>query len=777
MIVKKIVTGMNKGKIPIILFWVILTLWLGLVYAPNFINRTETNYDPPPNSEAARGIELYNEYFPDKANELEHIFVVHSNKSLLTPEFEKFTHDLYDRLNQTYTDRIISYMGYYTVYHTDLDFTKDNFISENETTSIILLKLDGDLSFQQEQVSIIRGIVKTLENKDFNTYVIGDAEMAEDTIVNVEKDLSRIDSITIPLVFIALAFLLRNWRYFFISILPIILSIITSFGLLERYVYFTGNIIQSFIPSVIVSLTLGVGIDYNLFLLTRFREERLKGNTVIDSVHKMMKHAGHTVFTSGLTLSISLFGLIFFPISLFQSIGIAIAVAIVILLIINLTFTPALLLLVGHLIESKQKNIDKQNHEKKINTRSFGYKIGKFATKYKVILLIIILIATLPLSIQLISTNPQSQMEFYAPQDSESSMGFTYLRDDFSPGMMGPLKVVISPLNESTVWDEWVINSIIDFVNTTIKEVSINETAFMSHAWMNGQAVTYQSINMMTNPKSAYYNYTFAKLYRENAFEYVNGDSLNNSYAAYIDIILPEDPFSPEAMDLVDQISDVAKKTFDGNFEYGFVGITAISNDATEYTYNEFPLMILFVVIAIYALIGLMFRSFFLPLRLILTIALTISFIYGAATVVFQYNTFLNVLFPSLNVVEVVFWMVPIMSFSIILGLGIDYDIFTIERIREYTWDGMENEEAIASGLSKTARIITGAGLIMMIAFSGLMFSTSYILIQFGFVLTFAVLLDTFFVRTLMVPAIMALWERLNWWPNQPPQYRKNKDN
>ena len=102
------------------------------------------------------------------------------------------------------------------------------------------------------------------------------------------------------------------------------------------------------------------------------------------------------------------------------------------------------------------------------------------------------------------------------------------------------------------------------------------------------------------------------------------------------------------------------------------------------------------------------------------------------------------------------------------------FPVFTIERIRENVWEGMENNEAIAEGIDKTGRIITGAGIIMMIAFGGMMFSSSYILVQFGFVLTFSVFLDTFVVRTLLVPAIMSFGEKLNWWPNLPP-HLKNK--
>ena len=165
-----------------------------------------------------------------------------------------------------------------------------------------------------------------------------------------------------------------------------------------------------------------------------------------------------------------------------------------------------------------------------------------------------------------------------------------------------------------------------------------------------------------------------------------------------------------------------------------------------------------------------MFKSFFLPLRLIVTIALTMGFIFGTAYLVFETSLFYGI-FPALEANEHLFWMTPIMCFSIILGLGLDYDIFVIERVKAYVWLGYTEKEAVVHALEKTGRIITGAGLIMAIAFGGLMLSKSIVLIQFGFILALAVLIDTFIVRSILVPSILAISEKWNWWPSKPPPH------
>ena len=107
------------------------------------------------------------------------------------------------------------------------------------------------------------------------------------------------------------------------------------------------------------------------------------------------------------------------------------------------------------------------------------------------------------------------------------------------------------------------------------------------------------------------------------------------------------------------------------------------------------------------------------------------------------------------------------MSFSVIVGVGLDYDIFLLTRVLEYRHAGLGEAEAVVAGLSQTGHIITAAGVIMAIAFSGLLLSTEAVLNQLAFLLVFAVLVDTFIVRSMLVPAIMSALGRLNWWPQK----------
>ncbi|MCE7734849.1 MAG: MMPL family transporter [Candidatus Heimdallarchaeota archaeon] len=773
-----------KRKKSIIVFWFFIAILMISLFTPNLIGRLTDDIPPPEGTTADEGNTLLSTYFPEVDTSQGHVIVLESinENSILSSELKLFTQSLQGFAQTNYADELIKFAGYYIFDQTELDPFKGQFVSSDNTTSFITLYFNGDGDFQAEVAEDLREFVTELSpdyDEIFDSYTTGLAALRMDLKENAEADLKRIDVIVIPLVFLALIIILRNWRYFPITITPILMSIAITLGILERVVALTDMTLQSFVPSILFSITLGVGVDYNLFLLTRFREERLNEKSVVESVGKMIHYAGHTVFTSGLTLTITLLGMAFFPFIAISGVGFAIGISIAVLLAINLTLTPSLLLIFGHWVEKSPKETQEiepeddfdgdESDTKTAHTKGIFYTIGKFATKRKYSLIFVILLLTLPLSLQLLETTPESEMAFLAPRDSDAGTGFLLLNDKFGSGVLSPLQLVIIP-DSGDVWSSAVFDDFQRFINQIIETTIIGPEAFFSHAFLGGAPVPYAVALNFTDSSSLSFNSQQATIYRSMTSQFVSSSDGIEGDAAIIQIILPVEPSSPEARDLLHDIEDIAEDEFGTYYIVGYTGLTANDDSSISRTYELFPLIVLLVIIAIYALIGFMFKAVMLPARLIFTIALTISFIYGAATVVFQYDTFLNDLFPVLDGVSVIFWIIPVMTFSIILGLGMDYDIFTIERIKENVWNGMENDEAIAQGIAKTGSIITGAGVIMMISFGGLIFSSSYMLMQFGFILAFAVFLDTFVVRTLLVPSIMSMAEKANWWPSSPPK-------
>jgi predicted RND superfamily exporter protein len=165
------------------------------------------------------------------------------------------------------------------------------------------------------------------------------------------------------------------------------------------------------------------------------------------------------------------------------------------------------------------------------------------------------------------------------------------------------------------------------------------------------------------------------------------------------------------------------------------------------------------------AVLLLAFRSAILPLRTLVSLCMTLVCTYGLATLVYQYGIFDWMAFNGFASNEGMVWYAPILVFAVLVGLGLDYDVFLVARIFEARRNNMSSEDSIIFGVVKTGGVITAAGVIMILAFVGFLFSEIPVLNQMGFYLVFGVLLDTFFTRTMVVPALLKLLGDAHWWP------------
>lgn len=236
------------------------------------------------------------------------------------------------------------------------------------------------------------------------------------------------------------------------------------------------------------------------------------------------------------------------------------------------------------------------------------------------------------------------------------------------------------------------------------------------------------------------------------------------------------DPMDPDGIDWLHGARDcVNGLPTELGLEMYFVGDAAVMVDLMEILFSEFPMMIGVTCGLVIVFVGVAFRSAFIPLRAVCTIGCTLLFVFGFADLTYEHGKldFTSTSgFHGLKSTGALIYFDPLFSFAVIVGLGLDYDTFLLVRIVEYRkmFVGVRSpkeatREAIICGVCKTAGIITAAGLIMAIAFFGLMLSKQPVLNQLSFFMVFAVLFDTFIVRTILVPACMSLLGELNWWP------------
>ena len=187
---------------------------------------------------------------------------------------------------------------------------------------------------------------------------------------------------------------------------------------------------------------------------------------------------------------------------------------------------------------------------------------------------------------------------------------------------------------------------------------------------------------------------------------------------------------------------------------------TQVLLDSVEEVFRESPgIVALVTLVVVFAMAGLAFRSCLIPVRLLGTVVVTLIFVAGSTVLMYQY----------ILGYDGIYWFVPICTACLVIGLTIDYDVFLISRIYEFRQSGYTTEASILRAMAKQSTTITTAGIIMTMAFSSLLLSKTVVLNQFGFVLVAASLIDTFIVRTLLVPSLMFMAVETNWWPGAVP--------
>eukprot|EP00929_Paragymnodinium_shiwhaense_P050564 TRINITY_DN25458_c0_g1_i2.p1 TRINITY_DN25458_c0_g1~~TRINITY_DN25458_c0_g1_i2.p1 ORF type:complete len:949 (+),score=99.37 TRINITY_DN25458_c0_g1_i2:237-3083(+) len=198
---------------------------------------------------------------------------------------------------------------------------------------------------------------------------------------------------------------------------------------------------------------------------------------------------------------------------------------------------------------------------------------------------------------------------------------------------------------------------------------------------------------------------------------------------------------------------------------------TVIDHDMMEETFAEFTMMLPITCMLIFALIGFFLRSAFVPLRLALTLVLPVCSVFGLAVLVFQEGVldFLGIDNVSGSKDKSFHWEIPIVSFAMTIALALDYDLFVIIRITDYRFAGYSIQASILRALHETGPVVTGAGLMMAFTFGGNLLAESTTLNQGGWILATGVLIDTFVVRTALVPALLSLADSAAWWPSKPP--------
>jgi len=341
--------------------------------------------------------------------------------------------------------------------------------------------------------------------------------------------------------------------------------------------------------------------------------------------------------------------------------------------------------------------------------------------------------------------------------ESESKAGLEVLGEGFGEGRITPTYIAVN------------------FTVEVIEDARFNLTLLDEVENVSSQLLSLPEVGEVispTRPLGEPINYTnmsqYSPVVRAQYEELMKSMVGKNGTAVLVEVILETEPYARESIDLVDDLREMGyyltenKPCIEGFY---VTGGTAIMYDISEMVQDDFTHMRYFVIVGIYLVLLFVLGSVLIPLRLIITILLSISWTIAVTMLVFIHFVGTPIL-----------WLMPMVLFVVCMGLGMDYDILLTTRIREEVLKGKTDRDAVVEAVERTGGIITACGLIMAGAFGTMMLSSTSLLQEFGFALAFAILLDATIVRIYLVPAIMVLLEGYNWWaPGRLQRVRRNE--
>jgi putative drug exporter of the RND superfamily len=686
--------------------WVTLGLWLVAIAVSAWLSSqylddaltTDASFTNDP--EAKRATELAEARFGEEG--VTEVFILSSENAKVTdPAFEEAVRSLQAGAADEGAEAVTFY-----------DTEDPSMVSDDGRTTLMPVVFP-DVRNLADHLPTIDALVEEGNDSGAITATSFGAITSEDDFSTIaEEDLRRGESFGI---LVALVVLVLVFGALVAGVIPIVMGV-ASIAIAIGLVALVGRAVDFsfFVTNMITMMGLAVGIDYSLFIVSRYREERFKGLEKIDAIVASGATASRAVFFSGMTVVLALLGMLIIPTTIFRSLGAGAIFVVVVAVLASLTLLPALLGLLGDRVNSIRVFRRKGDLGSETSHR-FWNGITRRVMARPVISLVLgagILIAA---SLSYFNINTGFAGVSTLPEDTRSRRGFEILSQEFSGGMNSPVEIVVD-----------------GDVNSPEVQGAIEDLQ--------------------------------AELAGDDLFgpSQVQVDEAGNT--AIVSAPVNADPFGQVATSSIDRVRDhYVANSFEGvDAEVLVGGDTAFNKDFFDLTDTYTPIVFVFVLGLSFLLLMVVFRSIVVPLKAIVMNLLSVGAAYGLIVLVFQEGFGAGVLgFQQVEAIEA--WL-PLFLFSVLFGLSMDYHVFLLSRIKERFDHTRDNTESVAYGLRTTGGLITGAAAIMVAVFSGFAAGELVMLQQMGFGLAVAVLIDATLVRSVLVPASMKLLGDRNWY-------------
>jgi RND superfamily putative drug exporter len=587
---------------------------------------------------------------------------------------------------------------------------------------------------------------------DFESWRTGEIAIDVTFDTRIQDDLIKAELISGPLTVIILGIVFGT---IISALLPFGVAVLTVLSAMGLTFWLSNTMdVTVYALNIITLIGIGVSVDYSLFLVNRFREELNRGRDIRTSTAMTVATAGKAVFFSGITVAIGLMGMLFFENTGLPSLGIGGTLAVSVAMIFSVVVLPALMAILGHRVflgkiplSFSTENDDGTGIWAKIATTVMDKPWAVLIPT-----LVILLGAGLPFLYADFSIASRDAL----PPEDETRVGFEHMDEKWPEGAVNVAMVVLDfdgedPLAEDNLraTHNWMIEQIgdervINAFGYALPDSSMNESSVVAYWQTPDEYLTEEQITTR---------------------EYLRDQFLSNG-VTYIIFSLNGPITGEDGRGFVGDIREDRGEFLDDlsigdDGQFLVAGFAAYSLDVQNAIVENLPIALAFIFISTIILIFIQVRSVIIPIKAIIMNILSISATFGMLVFVFQWGYGESLLNFTAQPIETTN---PVIIFCIVFGLSMDYEVLMLSRIHEEWEVTGDNTQAVANGLQKTGRLITGAAAIMVVVFMAFGLSSVVILKQIGLGLALAIFLDATIVRALVVPSTMRLMGKWNWW-------------
>jgi len=522
-------------------------------------------------------------------------------------------------------------------------------------------------------------------------------------------------------ILLAAVVLLLVFGSLFAMALPI-LSALASLGTAIGLIGILSNTLKmpQFSTTLVLLIGLGVGVDYALFIVTRHRQGLIAGNSVEESIANAVNTSGRAVLFAGIIVCIALLGMFALGVSFLYGLAVAAAIGVAFTMIAALTLLPAMLSFIGpKVLSRKQKKDLAANGPRVVGSGSKGFwpKWADFIQRQPIVPAVVALLVVLLVALPFFSLRLGNSDQGNDPTYTTTRQAYDLLSAGFGPGFNGPLQLVAAQKG-------------------SIDTATLDKLAAEVAKQPNVAAV----VPPVVLPPH------------------------DGQQVALINVYPDSSPQASATTDLINHLrtTTILEATSGSGVTVYVGGTTAIFADFAKVLSSKLPLFIGLVVVLSFILLAIVFRSLVIPLTAAIMNLLSIGAAFGILVAVFQWG-WAGSLF-QVNQTGPIEAFLPVMMFAILFGLSMDYEVFLITRIQEEYLKSGDNSTAVRNGLAATGKTITAAALIMILVFGAFILGGIRVIKEFGLGLAGGIFVDAFIIRMAVVPAVMILLGKSNWW-------------